>query len=146
MKQRGRVSGAARDVLGLPADTTERPDAPYTLTDAETAEWRAIVAAMPPQYFARTQYPLLTQLCRHITASNRISLLIESLCKRKSIDCTELISLHAAQAAETAAIIRLSRSMRLTHQSVYRASATGRLTPQPVIEAPWRRGKVEYSK
>ncbi|MHC2530579.1 hypothetical protein [Bradyrhizobium diazoefficiens] len=139
--KRGRVSSAARDVIGLLAETTERPDAPYTLTDTEANEWRAIVAAMPAQYFARTQYPLLTQLCRHVVASNRVAMLIESVCKQKAIDRAELVSLQAAQAAETSAIIRLSRSMRLTHQSVYRASATGKLTPQPVIEAPWHRGK-----
>ena len=43
----------------------QRPDAPYDLTDAGADEWRAIVASMPPEHFARIHYPMLTQLCRH---------------------------------------------------------------------------------
>jgi hypothetical protein len=39
-----------------------RPDAPYTLTDAEADEWRAIVASMQPDYFQRSHYPMLSQL------------------------------------------------------------------------------------
>jgi hypothetical protein len=99
----------------------QRPDAPYNLTDVESDEWRAIVASMQPDYFARSHYPMLSQLCRHIVASNRVAQLIESVCKQKKLNRVELASLLALQAAESSAIVRLSRSMRLTQQSVYRA-------------------------
>jgi len=92
----------------------QRPDAPYTLTDAESDEWRAIVSSMPPEHFARTHYPMLTQLCRHIVASRRVAQLIEAVCKQKKLNRAELASLLALQAAESSAIIRLCRSMRLT--------------------------------
>jgi chaperone required for assembly of F1-ATPase len=114
----------------------QRPDAPYTLTDAEADEWRAIVASMPPEHFARIHYPMLTQLCRHKVASDRVAQLTEAVCRQKKLDRAELASLQTMQAVESSAIIRLCRSMRLTHQSLYRAES---VKPRPVamIKEPW---------
>jgi hypothetical protein len=100
---------------------------------------RTIVAAMPPGYFAPSHFPLLAQLCRHCVASDRIAALIEVVAAKKRIDISELTSLHTAQSSESAAIVRLSRQLRLTHQAVYRANNTGRLTPTIEHDAPWRR-------
>jgi len=112
-----------------------RPDAPYTLTDAEADEWRAIVASMPPEHFARTHYPMLTQLCRHKVASNRVAQLIEAVCRQNKLNRAEYASLLAMQATETSAIIRLRRSMRLTQQSIYRADSA-KHRPVAMIKAP----------
>jgi hypothetical protein len=121
----------------------ERPDAPYNLTDAEADEWRAIVASMPPEHFSRVHYPMLTQLCRHKVQSDRVAQLVETVCKKnpkgpasKGFDMTEYDHLLGMQARESAAIIRLMRSMRLTQQSLYRADSA---KPRPVsmIKAPW---------
>ena len=75
---------------------------------------RTIVAAMPPGYFAPSHFPLLAQLCRHCVASDRIAALIEVVAAKKRIDISELTSLHTAQSSESAAIVRLSRQLRLT--------------------------------
>src|SRR6266566_1650206 len=101
----------------------QRPDAPYTLTDAEADEWRSLVASMPPEHFARIHYPMLTQLCRHKVQSDRIGQLIEAVCKQKKVNQAEYDHLLGMQARETSSIIRLMRSMRLTHQSLYRADS-----------------------
>jgi hypothetical protein len=113
-----------------------RPDAPYTLTDAEADEWRAIVASMQPEHFARIHYPMLTQLRRHKVASDRVAQLTEAVCRQKKINSAEYAALLAMQAVESSAIIRLCRSMRLTHQSLYRGES---VKPRPVamIKAPW---------
>jgi hypothetical protein len=95
----------------------QRPDAPYDLTDEESDEWRAIVASMPADHFARTHYPMLTQLCRHTVASRRVAQLVQQCIKQKKFNRIEYASLLAMHAAESAAIIRLCRSMRLTQQS-----------------------------
>jgi hypothetical protein len=134
MGTRGRKSAA--ELVIANAILASRPDAPYSLTDAEADEWRAIVASMQPEYFARTHYPMLSQLCRHIVASNRVAQLIESVCRRRKLDRTELTSLLAMQAAETAAIVRLSRQLRLTHQSLYRADSK-KQRPVTGFSAPW---------
>jgi DNA-binding phage protein len=56
-------------------------------------------------------------------------------CMRK-IDHAQLASFHAMQAVESTNIIRLARSMRLTHQTIYRADSTKH---RPVLPAPWQR-------
>jgi len=115
----------------------QRPDAPYTLTDAEADEWRAIVASMQPEHFSRVHYPMLTQLCRHKVQSDRIGQLIEKCAtKNKAFNRAEYASLLAMQATETSSIIRLMRSMRLTQQSLYRGE-TAKLRPAAMIKAPW---------
>jgi hypothetical protein len=113
-----------------------RPDAPYTMTDAEADEWRAIVASMQPDYFQRSHYPTLSQLCRHIVASNRVAQLIETTCRQKTLNREELASLLVLQGKESAAIVSLCRQLRLSHQSIYRADST-KQRPVAIINAPW---------
>jgi hypothetical protein len=119
-----------------------RPDAPYCLTDAEADEWVAIVGSMRPGYFARSHYPMLSQLCRHVVASNRVAQLIEAICKRKKIDCAELASLLAMQSAESANIVRLCRQLRLSHQAIYRPDSI-KQRPVGMLQAPWERGEED---
>jgi len=116
-----------------------RPDAP-DLTDRQADEWRAIVGAMRPDYFSRSHYPLLSQLCRHIVAANRVAQLVEAVCKKRRLDCAELASLLALQASESSSIARLCRQLRLSPQSIYRADST-KQRPVSVLSAPWDYGK-----
>jgi hypothetical protein len=114
-----------------------RPDAPYELDDLAAAEWRAIVGCMPPGYFARSHYAMLSQLCRHIVASNRVSMLVEACCKQRKLDYAHLETLHRMQSSESASIVRLCRQLRLTHQAIYRADSTKQ---RPVANLPpWHR-------
>lgn len=135
--KRGRKS-VAELLIGSPV--VGYPDAPYNLTDAEAEEWRAIVASMQPGYFARSHYPLLTQLCRHVVISNRVAMLIEQCCKKRTFDRAELASLLAMQNAETQALIRLCRQLRLSHQAIMRLESR-KTRPAPAIEVPWHRDK-----
>jgi len=43
------------------------------LTEEQAAEWRAIVATKPPEWFNRDSQALLVALCRHIVISRRIA-------------------------------------------------------------------------
>lgn len=126
-------------ITDSPAGIINRPDAPYDLTDEEADEWRAVVASMPADHFARSHYPILAQYCRHVIASRRIAQLVERCCKNsKKFDREELKELLKMQATESLAIMRLARSMRLTHQAIYKANATGALRPvQSMAKAPW---------
>jgi len=124
--------------MGDGITAADYPDAPYNLTDAEADEWRGIVSSMQPGYFARSHYPLLAQLCRHIVASNRLAQLIEATCKIKKVNKYELTSLLKAQNSESASIVRLCRQMRLAHKSLYRAEST-KQRPMKTIDAPWVR-------
>ena len=116
-------------------------DAPYTLTDNEADVWRQIVNALPADFFAPSHFPMLSQLCRHVVASDFIGALLAATYRMKKIDREEYASLLSMQANESNAINRLMRSLRLTPQSVYRAGA--RLRPVTMLKHnPWERKRV----
>lgn len=115
-----------------------RPDAPYDLTDEESDTWRAIVGGMPADHFMIGNYPLLGQLCRHIVASRRLAQLIKACCEAKPFCHRDYGALLTLQNAESASIMRLSRSMRLTQQSVMKAESVKH--PRGMTtKAPWDR-------
>jgi hypothetical protein len=129
-----------------PNGSITRPDAPYSLRDpAEVAVWRATVNAMPADYFRPTHFPLLIQYCRHSVAADRVAQLIEAFSKRRKIDCPQYAALLAMQNAESGAIIRLSRQLRLSPQAVYRAESA-KLRQPPTALAPWHREPWERKK
>jgi hypothetical protein len=107
------------------------------LTSEEADEWLAIVNTMPANHFMRGNFPLLAQLCRHIVTSRRVAQLINQAAKDKDFDRKEFGALLQLQATESAAITRLSRSMRLTQQSVMRAETTKH--PRGRTKNPWDR-------
>jgi hypothetical protein len=114
----------------------QRPDAPYDLTDEQAEEWRAIVSTMGPGHFMRGNHPLLAQLCRHIVNARRLAQLIEQCAKEKDFDRKEFGILLQLEATESAAIMRLSRSMRLTQQAVKRLETT-RHPKGERVKNPW---------
>jgi hypothetical protein len=139
-KQRGRQSPAAfaLQATGLMASAT-RPDAPYDLTDEQADEWRAIVGSMPADYFVRASFPILSQLCRHIVAAGQVAQMIKLMQKsKKEFNYKDFAALLQQQAAESLAIMRLSRSLRLTPQSTKNQHIS---LPKGgvVIDAPWER-------
>jgi hypothetical protein len=134
-----------------PTEIVQRPDAPYDLDDDESAEWRAQVAAMPADHFTRNSFPMLAQLCRHVVASRRLAQLTQTLMnpqggrgKKKDFDLKAYGALLDQQRKESAAITRLSRSMRLTQQSMTKSETVGRkVKNQMLIEAPWSKADEE---
>lgn len=123
----------------------DRLEPPYSLTDQEVSVWRMVTGAVSADHFAASHIPLLTQLCRHCVSSDRISMLIEQLCKQRKLATAELQSLLATQSAESSAIVRIMRSLRLTPQSLYRAE-TAKLRPLLTSpRPPWHRSPDDAS-
>jgi hypothetical protein len=145
--KRGRKSIADLMIAGGPqAVTADYPPAPYVLTDAEVLEWDAIVRSMQPGFFTRAHYPILTQLCRHIVSSNRISQLRETHSRSKKFDESKWAAYNMMQAAETKSIIALCRQLRLAPQQVYRGELSkSRPVKNLLIESspPWERKEVD---
>ena len=140
--KRGKESIAELMIPQSPVDVVQRPDAPYDLDDDEAAEWRAQVAAMPADHFPRNSFPLLAQLCRHVVTTRRLAQLLQDVMQPKkgeTFSVKAYADLLKMQRAESEAIVSLSRSMRLTQQSVVRAETLSRkLRNQPtMIAAPW---------
>ena len=149
MKRPGRKSAASLSVKALMGPTTiVRPEPPYSLTNQEVDVWRMIVNAVPADMFAPSTHPLLTQLCRHVVMADRVKMLIEQMCKKKTIVVDELHKLVAMQNAESAAIVRLMRSLRLSPSSIYRGESRkiypiiGNQTPLPWDGADEDAGEV----
>ena len=137
MGTRGRTSMAAIMVPDNPTEIIQRPDAPYDLPDEQAEEWRAIVGVMDAGHFMRGNYPLLSQLCRHIVNARRLAQLIEQCAKENDFDRKEFGILLQLEATESAAIMRLSRSMRLTQQAIKRSETTKHPTAR--TKNPWDR-------
>jgi hypothetical protein len=79
---------------------------------------------MPAGHFMRGNYPLLGQLCRHITMARRIAQLLDKCLSNKDFHRGEFEVLQKQQAMESLAIARLMRSMRLTQQSILSKKTT----------------------
>jgi hypothetical protein len=150
MGTRGRRSTAEMMVVKGPlAAIIKRPDPPRDLNVAEAAEWRALVATMPPGYFARTQYVGLAQLCKLTVGLPEIDRRIAACCKKGKSNNREYVQLTAARLKQTLVINVLQRSMRLTHQAVLNHTATKKLRPAHATvhtngssESPWGRASA----
>jgi len=90
-----------------------RPEPPDFLTAEQAAIWRRVVADIPPDWFASpVQLTMVTQLVRHIALADKAAAAVEAATSADSVEGWAKV-----QRAETAAILSLMRSMRLTQQS-----------------------------
>lgn len=135
MKKRGRKSAAELATItpeGL-VERVERPDAPYTLSDVEAAEWRAIVARMPADWFTRETWPLLEQYCRHAVRAWKVSMLLTQMeTEPGPLHTDHWLKLLGAQERESRALAMLARQMRLSQVSTMRQDRT----PKPESKGP----------
>lgn len=126
MNQRGRKSSAALSVVqgcGIAAITP-----PPGLSEAEYGVWQATVGSKPLDFFGMEHVPLLVEYCRHKCNADVIAGKLKEI-DPVSMDTDDglrryekLIGMHA----KTTGVIRtLMTSMRLTHQSIYRADKAG---------------------
>jgi hypothetical protein len=118
MKTRGRDSAASLAVITGKVESLQRPDAPYALTDEESAEWWAVVNRMPADWFPRETHGLLAQYCRHVVAANKIAQLIQ---QRTSghFEIGDYDKLLSMQERESRALASLATRMRISQQGTY---------------------------
>lgn len=143
MPKVGRTSLEALLVTenGLAA-TIPRPEPPFDLDDREAAIWQQIVNSMPATHFIPANYPLLAQLCRHITEARRAAHMIKMYRKSKVYSNRTYGELLRQQRNETLAIVRLSTSMRLSHQST--VNQHKRIHHPPMINNATGKPEVEW--
>jgi hypothetical protein len=130
MNQRGRKSAAALAVVpdqpGVPALAV-----PPGLTQAERNVWLATVNSQPADHFGIEHVPILVEYARHVCRSHVIDEQLkgfdpEWLATDEGVRRYEKLS---GVAIKTAGMIqRLATTMRLTHQSRYRAD---KVIPKP---------------
>jgi hypothetical protein len=144
MGTRGRRSIAELTVVNSPYANkvvAKRPEPRRHLEPAEATEFREIVASLPADYFANHMRVILLEcLLAHATEAGHISKLIATCSKQNKPD-REFVKLLDMQRLETEMIMRLSRALGLTHQTVYRADSAKQrpaLGP-PLLFKPWNR-------
>lgn len=135
MTKRGRKSAASLEIaMTSVTEVVERPDAPYDLTDEQSAEWWAVVNRMPADWFPRETHGMLAQYCRHVVAARRVAQLIANAEKAKTLDLGEYDQLLKMQEREGRAISSLATRMRISQQATVRAEQARKPTQ---VEKPW---------
>jgi hypothetical protein len=139
----GRKSAASLSVVNVLGN--ERPAPPDDLTEVEAKEWREIANRMPPDWFTRENFPLLTEYCRHIVRSRVLAVDIAKFHEflpevRLTSDGIRLYdTLLKAADRERAAMVNLATKMRLTQQSRYRADkAAPAVDRGKTVSKPWQ--------
>ena len=138
MAKRGRVSAAAL-MIATPVLKTERPDAPYDLTDEQSEEWWAVVNRMPADWFPRETHAMLAQYCRHVVASRRVAQLVAACEKDKNLDVEKYDRLLKMQEREGRAISSLATRMRISQQATVKFEQARKPLE---MEKPWDYGKA----
>jgi hypothetical protein len=137
MKTRGRTSVAALAIQSPNVETIQRPDAPYDLTDEQSAEWWAIVNRMPADWFPRETHGMLAQYCRHVVRARRLAQLINDMEKLPSeeFDEARYKNLLMAEEVQSRAISSLATRMRISQHSTYDKTKKKAVT---ATKLPWQ--------
>ena len=119
---------------------TPRIKPPATLSDAQRAVWKQTVDALPSDWFAAEQTPLLAAYCGHVARLAQIELALATL--DPLIDLAAFDRLAKLAAGESAKIAMHARSMRLTQQSRLKAETAssrglGAASADRVGAKPW---------
>ena len=120
MAKRGRASAADLQVLpSAQIETVERPDAPYDLTEEQSAEWWAVGNRVPAEWFPRETHGLLAQYCRHVVTARRVAEMIEAAQADKETSLDDLDKLYKMQEREGRALSSLATRMRISQQATF---------------------------
>jgi hypothetical protein len=143
MAQRGRKSAAAlATVTVIPG---QRAAPPPELTPEQAAEWKAIVATKPAEWFNRDCQALLVEYCRHVVICRTIAQQIdafpmETLAGEEGLvrfgKLGAMAERHSRMVASLSAKMRLAPSSRYSHRAAHtaasRADASGSSRPWDV--------------
>ena len=146
MKKKGRKSQEElSQVVLLPGIIPgERPEPPEHLTAAQREIWRQFTGRMPSDWFQAESWPLLSQLCRHVTISEAIGAALGEI-DLKSVTDEEgfkrLEKLRRMHFQEGRAISTLMTKLRITPHARYDQTKAFRaaqgVRPKP---KPWETG------
>ena len=136
MGTRGRKSAADLAITSTGTiETIDRADAPYDLTDEQSAEWWAVVNRMPADWFPRETHAILGQYCRHVVAARRVAQLVGAIEGQESLDIEEYDRLLKMQEREGRAMTSIATKLRITQQATHGRSKK----KSQAAHAPWER-------
>jgi hypothetical protein len=135
MRQHGRKSKAAADVIKFPTAGGHPP--PDTLTSEEADIWQDIMGRMPRDWFSVQNLPLLTQYCRHTVRATRIAKMITAHEANPEGSAHQYDALLKMQGRETMALCTLATKMRLSQSAIdetKQGKPTAKASAKPIWE------------
>jgi hypothetical protein len=140
MRQRGRKSAAELAVV-VAGEFGKRPEPPDFLTERQAEIWRETTATEPVEFLnSAASRGLLADYCRHRQAAEDVSAIIDTF-KPEWLKNGEGVKryqiLLRIRETETAAAMRMARSLRLTNQSRYMPNTAARATFNRSGPKPW---------
>lgn len=141
MRRRGRVSAAELAVVVHNVNEFHpKPEPPEELSDAEAAEWHAIVTRLPDDWFPREVHALLCTYCRMVVQERGLAAAIaaEVVGSKKYVTLMILHRRHASTLASLAIKLRLCQRDGLCADP--RPSAHQRVKKPPTVASvskPW---------
>ena len=138
--QRGRKSSDSLTSTVVALVPGVRPEPPEELSTTQAAHWRITVARMPADWFTAEMWPMLCQLCRHVSYSRVVAVglrafeggIPEETKAERRFD--RLTTIHER---EGRAISSLMTRLRLTPQSRYRNRAAFTAATNTPTRKPW---------
>lgn len=128
-----RESAASLSVVRQ-LETIKRPEPQAELTDEQAAEWREITERLPPDWFPRETWPMLSAYCKHIVTLRHVGQLIEAEQGGPAFDLDRYDQLLRMQERESRAMSSLATRMRLSQQSTYDEK---KKKPKQINGNPW---------
>jgi hypothetical protein len=139
--QRGRKSPDAGTEFQVAALLPgARPDPPEDLTAEQSLVWYAVVDRMPPNWFSPDLFPMLCQLCVHVTNSKALAAELAAFERSLLADESGLIRfdrLTRIHEREGRAASALMTRLRLTPQSRYNAAVAATAVNNVPKSKPW---------
>ena len=133
---RGRKSVNALSVVPV-VPGQGRPEPPRALDKAEKAVWRAIVGAMPPNWFGSECQPVLRRLCAQVVISEGLEEQLRGVRADGISDSERAARLAEAHREAARAVNQLSQSLRLTPKSRWSARTSETEISHAAKERPW---------
>lgn len=140
MADRGRKSAASLSVVGA-VSLVQRLAPPADLTPEQRSVWLVTVNSKPAEWFSPEHAPLLTEYVRHIVTSQVLTKQIEDFDPEWFGDDDGLKRydrLTGMRAREAGVINTMARSMRLTHQAIYRPDKASLSKGSGASRKPWQ--------
>ena len=139
----GRKSAASLAVVSQLPASLQRPEPPEDLTEAQAAEWRAVVGRMPLGWFPRECHQVLVTYCRHVVNARHLAAMVAGFDPVWLTDDDGLKrydTLLRMAEREGKAVTMTATRLRLTPQSRYNAQAASTTAEKAGAEAkPWQK-------
>ncbi len=136
MQQRGRKGSIT---VAAPVKSIPRLPPPAELTEYEAHIWASVVNTKPADWFQADTLPLLLSYCKHVSHASTLDNEIRKFNPEWLRDDDGLRRyklLTDMRERESRALTALARSMRLSHQSQYRAESAA-TAKKKAEKRPW---------